>query len=86
MPITTMNMRVTLKKATRIASLMPVLLPHIYGAIGTIDTAIADGATVTATRVDAAGSGTGTALTDDCGNVYATFASALAAGLWDFSV
>lgn len=86
MPITTMNVRVRTKKAVRIVSMMPVNLGRIHGAIGTLDTAIADGATVTATQVDGAGSASGVALTDDSGNVSATFASSIAAGLWDLSV
>ncbi len=77
-PMTNLTKRATIKKATKIVSLMPDNLPSIYNAIGTVDTNIADGAVVTATRVDAAGNASGTALNDDRGNVYATFAGALA--------
>ncbi len=86
MPATTLTTQVQLLKATKISSMMPMHLGRIHGAIGGLDLVIADGATVTATRIDSAGSASGTALTDDKGNVYATFASALAAGLWELAV
>lgn len=87
MPATTLTARVKLLRATSITSMVSHDLPRIHGAIGTLDLALADGATVTATRVDAGGSGSGTVYTDDRGIPYATFgASPLAAGTWDLVV
>ncbi len=78
-PVTTMNIRLPARRATKLLCLSPLLL-------SAPDNSIVDGQTVTATRIDAAGSATGTVITDDRGWQYATFAAPIAIGLWDFVV
>ncbi len=76
---TTLSIRLPVRRASKLVRLSPALMVAP-------DNAIVDGQTVTATRVDAAGSATGTIIIDDLAAQYATFAAPIAAGTWDFAV